>query len=223
MKLLISGLFDQDSPLDVLFDRKMKLSTPNLMENLAQGFDKVALVIWGGEDISPSIYGQKASRKTQAEDEPSTRDKFELALMKKAIALDIPIIGICRGAQLACAVAGGTLVQHVDNHGMSHMMITSDDHELVTNSVHHQMMNPFKIEHELLAWSSPLRIATQYFGEDNKLISPEEMPFEPEVVWFPKIKALGIQGHPEFGSAKPPFIRYCHEVIKRYITETRSV
>ncbi len=41
------------------------------------------------------------------------RDRFEIALCRGAIERDMPILGICRGAQILNVACGGTLVQHL--------------------------------------------------------------------------------------------------------------
>ena len=40
------------------------------------------------------------------------------------------------------------------------------------------------------------------------------MDVEPEVVMFPKIKALAVQGHPEWMDSKHPFVKYNLDLIK---------
>lgn len=215
MKLLASALFNQASPLDTIFADRINVMNPIELEDLKPA----ALVIWGGEDISPKMYGQKKGRWTGGSDDHlSRRDQLEHDLFRKAIDLKILVIGVCRGAQMACAIAGGTLIQDVDGHatGGGHDMLTSEGHTIRTNSVHHQMMNPIGVEHDLLAWAHP-KVGTQFLGESNKDVSLPKDFREPEVVWFPTIRALGIQGHPEFGSARPPFIRYCLEKINVYL------
>src|SRR5438067_2150266 len=78
------------------------------------------LVIWGGADISPSIYGEPVGPRTGAGHEPSFRDRTEMAAVDAAIKVGIPLIGVCRGAQLMCAMSGGKLVQDVQGHMGSH-------------------------------------------------------------------------------------------------------
>ncbi|MFN8164101.1 MAG: gamma-glutamyl-gamma-aminobutyrate hydrolase family protein [Solirubrobacterales bacterium] len=70
-----------------------------------------ALLLAGGSDIDPATYG--------AEPHPETggiwpdRDRFELALARRAIERDMPLLGICRGMQMLNIARGGTLVQHL--------------------------------------------------------------------------------------------------------------
>ena len=56
-------------------------------------------------------YGQEAHERTGA---PRTdRDAWEDALLNAAIELEVPFLGICRGAQVLNVALGGTLVQHL--------------------------------------------------------------------------------------------------------------
>lgn len=199
-------------PFDQRFDGGM-LVNAKAIEN---GCDIDALVIWGGEDISPSIYGDAVSRYTHAPAVPSRRDRIEMDACQAAIERGIPIIGVCRGAQLACALAGGRLIQHVNGHSGSHMMETSEGPTVRTSSVHHQMMYPWDVDHQLLAWSEDNRSNVYIIGNDET--DPEMVnKCEPEVVWFPKIKALAIQGHPEFCNPDDPFVQYCLRLVDEYI------
>ena len=69
------------------------------------------LVVCGGWDIEPSRYGQEASDKLEATD--PLRDETEMTLLGAALELDMPVLGICRGAQILNVHLGGTLHQHV--------------------------------------------------------------------------------------------------------------
>lgn len=152
-----------------------------------------AVVLWGGEDISPKIYKQQAVH-AYADNELSMRDKYEVLIANEAIRLGIPIIGVCRGAQLLCALAGGSLWQHVDNHvGRGHL-ITYKGKAVFSNSAHHQMMRPTP-DDEILAVSTDILSPTKYADEDKGIQTKEP---EPEVVYFPFLNAVGIQGHPEW-------------------------
>ena len=70
-----------------------------------------ALVLSGGADVDPALYGQDPHQKTAT---PRTdRDAWEQALIRAAIARNIPFLAICRGAQLLNVALGGTLHQHL--------------------------------------------------------------------------------------------------------------
>jgi len=202
------------APFDQIYNKGL-LVTPKAIND---GADIDALVIWGGEDISPVLYGDSVSDMCYAEAHTSERDRLEVSAIFAAMARNIPIIGICRGAQLACALAGGRLIQHVDNHGRDHYLETNDGRKIRTSSVHHQMMYPFDVEHEMIAWSEEKRSKRYIIGnnESDPLMTDK---CEPEIIWFPKIKALAIQGHPEFHSdpETDPFVQYCMELVRRYI------
>ncbi len=65
-----------------------------------------ALVLAGGGDVDPSTYG---GRGVEAELSSIARDEFELALIRGALDRDMPILAICRGAQILDVAHGGTL------------------------------------------------------------------------------------------------------------------
>lgn len=69
------------------------------------------LIISGGADVEPTRYRADADPHTTA-CRPE-RDAWELALLDAADAIDLPVLGICRGMQLMAIRAGGSLVQHV--------------------------------------------------------------------------------------------------------------
>lgn len=201
-------------PFDMVFDNGSRVNGAAIKS----GAPIDALVIWGGEDISPSLYNEPVSRMTGAGKELSFRDKVEVEACKEAIARGIPLIGVCRGAQLLCALAGGRLIQHVENHCYSHFIDTFDGESVVTSSCHHQMMVPFGVDHKLIAWAQK-RISPFYInGNDEDDEFMHDKP-EPEIVWFPKIKGLAIQGHPEFHAdpENDPFVKYCMEKVKQFI------
>ena len=69
-----------------------------------------ALVIGGGSDVSPEHYGGDLDAKVRADPE---RDALEIGWIERALEDDIPLLGICRGAQLINVVLGGTLHQDI--------------------------------------------------------------------------------------------------------------
>lgn len=69
------------------------------------------LIVAGGPDVDPRRYGQEPHEKTGAPRED--RDAFEDALIRAALEVDLPFLGICRGAQMLNVTLGGGLIQHV--------------------------------------------------------------------------------------------------------------
>jgi putative glutamine amidotransferase len=65
-----------------------------------------ALVIGGGDDIGAELYGGEVAPNVRFDPD---RDIFELALLKKALPTSLPILGVCRGAQMINVALGGTL------------------------------------------------------------------------------------------------------------------
>ena len=68
------------------------------------------LVLGGGADLSPELYGEEPAPLTQSRPE---RDSAEMLLARAALATDLPVLGVCRGMQLLAVAAGGRLHQHL--------------------------------------------------------------------------------------------------------------
>jgi len=71
---------------------------------LPEEFDGLCLT--GGGDIDPARYGEVNSASLDIDD---ARDTIELALLDRALARDIPVLGVCRGFQLINVRFGGSL------------------------------------------------------------------------------------------------------------------
>ena len=69
------------------------------------------VVLTGGPDVDPAHYNQESHEKTQASD--PLRDNFELSVIKISDELNLPILAICRGAQILWVSGGGQLLQEV--------------------------------------------------------------------------------------------------------------
>jgi putative glutamine amidotransferase len=70
-----------------------------------------ALVLGGGADIDPGSHGADAHPETTGTH--PERDSFELALGRRALEREMPLLGICRGMQILNVACGGTLDQHL--------------------------------------------------------------------------------------------------------------
>ncbi|MDQ6804394.1 MAG: gamma-glutamyl-gamma-aminobutyrate hydrolase family protein, partial [Actinomycetota bacterium] len=86
---------------------------PELIEEPDQALGRLdALILAGGGDLDPATYGAEAHPETE-QGHPRERDDTEIALVRRALELDLPVLGICRGMQVLNVALGGTLLQHV--------------------------------------------------------------------------------------------------------------
>jgi putative glutamine amidotransferase len=167
------------------------------------------LILHGGEDISTSFYGETPWR-TSGPYSPSRRDRLELAAFNRAMELHIPVLGICRGAQLVCALLGGSLYQDVMGHNRDHdICIEGSDVKIQTNSCHHQMMILPK-EARLLAYHGPKN--SSRWKKDRNVT--EEIK-EPEVAVWDEARVLAVQGHPEWDKSKGGIHSYTVALLEK--------
>lgn len=171
----------------------------------------------GGKDINPFLYDNVKYKTT---DTDLIRDEKEIAAFSVAHALDKPMLGICRGAQLLTVLSGGKLIQHVIGHilpqGSYHPVELNNGSIINMNTFHHQMMYPFEMDenkYEIIGWSQEKR---SHFYEilGSKKFSVEK---EPEIVYYSETNCLCIQGHPEKMSNMDIEIKVIAELIESYL------
>jgi len=113
------------------------------------------IVLPGGTDVGPALYGAEPSADA-LEPEPA-RDTQELELLDAAAAAEVPVLAICRGLQVVNVWRGGTLHQHVPEHGQFEEPPDKLQHEVtftpgsalagvygtsvMVNSLHHQTVD----------------------------------------------------------------------------------
>jgi putative glutamine amidotransferase len=84
------------------------------VENAASLAGLDGLLLAGGSDVDPELYGAPRHAATDRPDHD--RDRLELALLREALDRNLPVLAICRGLQLLNVALGGTLVQHIEGH-----------------------------------------------------------------------------------------------------------
>jgi putative glutamine amidotransferase len=170
------------------------------------------VLLTGGEDVDPALY---RARPVCVERVDRTRDELELALVAAARQRGLPLLGICRGAQVLAVALGGSLVQDVttltggDVRGIRHRAPDAEGGDtehavnvepesllarllgatrLRVNSHHHQAVATLP---------APARIVAR---ADDGAVEALELP-GPSFL-------LGVQWHPErFGHASSQAIR----------------
>ena len=170
------------------------------------------VVFLGGADVNPKLYNENPVEEVTYWDQ--TRDAREQTVFEACKAKGIPMFGICRGAQFLHVMNGGTLWQHVDNHGGQHLIYDIDEDVLVSaSSTHHQMMK-FNDEMVLIAVTDE-PVASFVKNEEGVSDVSDDHIIEVEACYYDQTKCLCIQGHPEWGPA--PFTSWSfhklHELL----------
>ncbi len=166
------------------------------------------LLLTGGGDIAPESYGESARHRDWEGD--LQRDQYEIGLLREALRLKLPVLGVCRGCQLINVALGGSLYQdlptefsgsqpHRDQElydKLSHPIEIDPDSLLggiqggmagVVNSVHHQGLK--KLGDGLTAVArAPDGVIEAVEGEGRFLMGVQ---WHPE--WLPKGSRLGGQ------------------------------
>ena len=134
--------------------------TPELVDWVLELCDGVVITV-GAFYIDPKLYCQDQQCRLDIVDEGRTQ--LEMTLAKKAIASDVPLLGLCGGMQVLAVVAGGTLIQDIatnDPNALEHEQPTDPastwhtvhlesarwkewfgKDEIQVNSTHHQAID----------------------------------------------------------------------------------
>jgi putative glutamine amidotransferase len=173
---------------------------PKLIEDPDELLDRIdGLILAGGADIDPSFYG--------AEPHPATRgpvperDRAEIALARRAVQRDMPVLGICRGMQLINVALGGTLRQHVpdlvghENHRPHPGSFDDSDHDV---ALEQGSLAAQAAGEELHGIKSHHHQGVDVIGEGLVVTGISTLDELPEALEAPACRfVLGVQWHPE--------------------------
>ena len=176
--------------------------------------DADLIVLTGGEDINPHLYGQTPHKNTYFN---ASRDSYELTVIRLARENGIGMAGICRGAQMINVLAGGSLFQDVDNHASwgTHSVyceLTKETYDVT--SIHHQMMRLTE-QADLLLWGYEASYK-EFMDKGIACRDFNELGTDPEAAFYPEWDSLLFQGHPEYdiaGDSSLLFFYYLHELM----------
>jgi putative glutamine amidotransferase len=183
------------------------------------------LIVTGGLDVEPERYGEMRHPKVKQTD--PARDEFELALLEAALAVDLPVLAICRGHQLLNIAFGGRLLQHIESgahkadfktegfpsnwHTVrlasgSRLRALLGADEIEVNSRHHQAV---------LAETLAPGLEPVAFSPDGLIEGVESH----EHRW-----AISVQWHPELPeTGHPGFAERCRPLFAAFVAEARRV
>jgi putative glutamine amidotransferase len=157
------------------------------------------LMLAGGSDIDPEFYGEPAHRLTV--DTVPERDSFELAMTRRALELDLPVLGICRGMQVLNVARGGNLIQDVPER------LGHSEHRRVSGSFdgadHLVRLTPGSLAaraagEERHSTKSHHHQGVERIGAGLVVSGWSELDDLPEAIEDPtRTFALGVQWHPE--------------------------
>ena len=157
------------------------------------------LILAGGADIDPATYGAELHAMTSGM--RPERDAFELALARRALERDIPLLGICRGMQLMNIARGGTLIQHLpedvghEDHRRVAGSFDGADHDVRLADGSLAARAAGEVDH---ATKSHHHQAIARLGEGLVETGWSTLDELPEAIEDPARRyALGVQWHPE--------------------------
>lgn len=175
-----------------------------LIDDYLNSIDAI-LIVGGYFDINPKRYGEAIHPEVKLNE---VRENFEYAIAKKALAKNMPFLGICNGLALINVLRNGSAIQHIAdhniyiNHEQSHIEGYEDYktpyHDIIidessklyeiighkkikTNSSHHQAVNKL---------GDNLSISAKAIDGVIEAIEDKNHPF-----------LVGVQWHPEFESS----------------------
>jgi putative glutamine amidotransferase len=98
-------------------ERDVKVVRLSHHENNLSDIDKCdGILLTGGEDVHPRFYHRDAYIE-RCHEIDEQRDEFELKVLEMTEKKHIPVLGICRGLQVANVFFGGTLLPHIPDYG----------------------------------------------------------------------------------------------------------
>ena len=200
-------------------DDQADVATEDLMR------DAGGLLICGGPDIDPALYGEEPDPDAGLKlNRPL--DDLELRVLDWALERDMPVLAICRGMQLLNVAFGGKLIQDLPHHkatkidgkweSASHTIYIAPGAKAApvigmagffkVNSLHHQGLKE--------AQRAPRLMATAYEVDDGLVEGLES----PEHSWV-----IGLQCHPERQDEVPKSFNNLflglHERAENFISE----
>lgn len=192
---------------------------------MAKSIEEADLIQFtGGADVDPVLYREQRHPATHASPQ---RDVEEQWLYERAIRLNKPLVGICRGGQFLNVMNGGKMWQDVNNHaiaGTHSVHCEYTDSNLQVSSTHHQMMNPH--ESGIVLCRAALSTRKENYPMDSghsvpNRIVPDHTKVaggdDVEVVFYPETNSLCYQPHPEIMGEDSDCRKHFFKLVKELL------
>lgn len=155
----------------------------------------------GGQDVSPSLYGEPVS--AWCNHLAPERDRLETLLFKECLAQDIPVFGVCRGFQLFNVVLGGTLYQDMRRQRREAMPLQHDQKTDFTVPIHEIFIEDGTRLHQVIGedaiWVNSMHHQGLAKVADDFIVSARSADGLAEAAEIRGLSyGLAIQWHPEF-------------------------
>lgn len=182
-----------------------------------------ALILSGGSDVNPLLFGEEPSEKLGAI--VNERDIYDTKLLKFAMKLDKPILGICRGIQVLNIVNGGTLYQDLSlhqGHSVKHFQSGSPSSathtvDIIKNSVLYEILG------EKALVNSFHHQAVKKVAKGFKVTALSKDGVVEAIEKEGESFVLGIQWHPEMMSREHNEMQKIFDVLVEKATEKFTV
>lgn len=189
------------------------LREESLVPYYAQRLD--ALVVSGGRDIPPSLYGEEPIEATDAL--PEERPLFEIRLILQMLRLNKPVLGICYGCQLLNVAFGGSLIQDIPSQvptAVPHRRpVASEPHARHLVYLHEGTRLAQILDGEQIEVVSSHHQAVKRLGEGMRVaaVAPDGIveAIEKEGAHF----CIGVQWHPELD----PCSTWTNRLMKAFV------
>ncbi|TAE22385.1 MAG: gamma-glutamyl-gamma-aminobutyrate hydrolase family protein [Candidatus Kapaibacterium sp.] len=182
----------------------------------------IGLVLTGGPDVHPSRYGKESDLERCSTD--NERDELEFALYAKAKELKMPVLGVCRGAQLINVAEGGTLVIDIPDDtktAQEHARIQNVDAEHPVSVLAGSIITKITGDNEGLV-NSAHHQAVEKAGENLYISAVSGDGINEAIEWRDssgKPFLLGVQWHPERMNYANP---YSINIARHFLFEAES-
>ncbi len=181
---------------------------------VAAGLD--GIVLSGGGDVDPALYGGGVVPELRGLD--ARRDGYELALVRHALALGLPVLGTCRGCQLLNVAMGGTLVPDLGDGAVRHCARDRWGESVHTVSVLEGSLLRTIVGSGVIGVNSLHHQAVAQVGSGLRAVGWADDGVIEAVEGVGGRRLLGVQWHPELLLAPPgnaPLFRWLVEEARR--------